>query len=243
MRRTCIPSNFASRSGVRRHLNYLLCPDRHAKYNQKINIHQTSSCRTWRRLRYEMLCLEQNRTLFSHDDSPLMSRLDSSKRHASVLTEIPRPAPLRLDTPHDFQSRLPLLLWPMVDRRNRTFDGISPPKHDLHHTPSRKIHLMSKGWRGRAPNEHNTASSARPPPTFTHAPAPVHTLLHQHHINFHHTLEVNMVPSVDGFCVWVFGHADRSPSVSATLPCRNDLVTLLAHDGGVCTNAHELYLT
>ena len=91
----------------------------------------------------------------SHDDSPLMSRLDSSKRLASVLTEIPRPAPLRLDTPHDFQSRLPLLLWPMVDRRNRTFDGISPPKHDLHHTPSRKIHLMSKGWRGRAPNEHN----------------------------------------------------------------------------------------
>ena len=41
-----------------------------------------------------------------------------------------------------------------------------------------------------------TASSARPPPTFTHAPAPVHTLLHEHHINFHHTHEVNMVPSV-----------------------------------------------
>ena len=94
----------------------------------------------------------------SHDDSPLMSGLDPSKRPASVLTENPRRAlAAGQHQTHSMTSNHACLssLWPMVDRRNRTVDGISPPKHDLHHTPSRRIHLMSKGWRGRASNEHN----------------------------------------------------------------------------------------
>ena len=84
-------------------VNYLLCPDRHGDaFGMK--------CCVWN----EIACCSR---VTSHDDSPLMSTLDYSKRRASVLTEIPRPAPLRLetppDTPHDFQSRLPFL--PVVD--------------------------------------------------------------------------------------------------------------------------------
>ena len=95
-------------------------------------------------------------------------------------------------------------LWSMVDRRDRTVDGISPPKHDSRHQ-EKSTSCPKKGAEEHQTNR-TTASSARPP-TFTHAPAPVHTLLHQHHINFHHTLEVNMVPSVRSLAIC---HRDAS---------------------------------